>query len=237
MPDWVINIVSSDSGEASFVVDFPGAKQGQPLEAQQDDLVTWYNQTNDYHQPWQTDSGYNPSDQSNLSDPIPDGQPSNTYDCAQPDGSPQAWTVYYYCKSHPNNPNERGSINVTALPTNSINITASESGATFVPQVRGATYRVNQQGQIQQQDKINWNNLTEEAHQPWPTDETYSQPLPVSSWPGSLSGVIQPGESSLVYAVTPPNATTTNWTVYYFCYLHQGRESERGTIVVPPPSG
>jgi hypothetical protein len=231
MPDWVINIISSDSGEASFIVDSLGAKQGDPLNAKQDDLVSWYNQTNDDHQPWETDSDYNPNELSDLSDIIPGGEPSNNYNCTQPAGSPQQWTVYYYCSRHPDNANERGSINVKALPKNSINITGSGTGTTFLPPVRGATYTANQK------DTINWNNLTEEAHQPWPTDATYSKALPVSSWPGTLSGVIQPGDSSLVYAVTPPDATTTNWTVYYFCFLHQDRESERGTIVIPPPSG
>lgn len=227
MPDWSIKIVSSDSGEASFVVDFPGYEQGQPLQAQQDDNVTWYNQTNDVHQPWQTDAGYNPNDVSSLSDPIPAGQPSNNYDCAQPDGSTQSWTIYYYCNRHPDNPKERGSINVTALPTNSVNIIGSEPGVTFAPQVRGA-----KSGNL-----INWNNLTQASHQPWPTDANY-KPLQVSPGsPGYLSDAIPAGESSLLYTVTPPAGNPTSWTVYYFCNLHQDEVSERGTIVVPPPGG
>jgi hypothetical protein len=226
MPDYLVNIVASESGDAEFVPAFRGAGQGQPLEVNQEDLVSWYNQTNDAHQPWQTDSGYNPLAQSPLVDAVPAGQPSNTYPCTQPGGSPQVWTVYYYCNRHPDNPKERGSIIVTALPTNSINIIDSGMGATFTPPARGANGG----------DLINWNNLTAEAHQPWPTDANSSK-LPVTGWPGSLSGVIEPGSSSLVYAVAPPptNPNATSWTIYYFCNLHPDSESERGTIVVPPP--
>ncbi len=102
MADWVVNIVSVESGESSFVVD--GSTQGQPLEAHQDDTVSWNNQTNDEHQPWQTNSNYEPLAQSDLSDPIPEGEPSNSYNCSSPDGNPQHWTVYYYCSRHPDNP-------------------------------------------------------------------------------------------------------------------------------------
>jgi hypothetical protein len=230
MPDWVVNIVKGKSGQAEFVVDFPGAQQGQPLQAQQDDLVSWYNQTRDTHQPWQTDSNYNRLRQSDLSDPIPPGQSSNNYDCAQPAvGSPpeqpQTWQVYYACALHPNNPNERGLINVTALPTNSVNILDSGSAVTFAPQARGA----------RKNDLINWNNLTQEEHQPWPTDASYN-PLSVQKGDAAyLSDPIQPGESSGLYTVAPPAGNPKSWTVYYCCYLHQEAKSERGTIVVPPP--
>ena len=71
MADWLINIVSSKSGEASFVVD--GATQGQPLNAHQEDTVSWSNQTNDEHQPWQTDSNYEPFDAAPLTEAIPPG--------------------------------------------------------------------------------------------------------------------------------------------------------------------
>lgn len=223
MADWVVNIIESDSGDAEFVPDLRGAQQGQPLQADQDDLVSWYNQTNDVHQPWQTDSSYNPLAGSPLADAIPAGQPSDTYNCTQPSTNPQAWTIYYYCNRHPDNPKERGSINVTALPDVSINIVDSGTAATFTPQARNA----------QPTFRINWNNLTSEAHQPWPTDANYS-PLPVTGWPGSLSDVIQSGSSSLVYALAPPpgDPNATSWTIYYYCKLHPNSQSERGTIVV-----
>lgn len=215
MPDWLINIVASDSGDAEFVPDLRGAQQGQPLQADQDDLVTWYNQTDDVHQPWQTDSSYHPLDGSPLVDAVPAGQPSDTYNCTQPSTNPQAWTIYYYCNRHPDNPKERGSINVTALANNSINIIYSGTAMTFTPASRSA----------QSTDLINWNNLTEEAHQP-SADE---------SWAGSLSDVIEPGSSSLVYAVAgppPDQPDATSWTIHYSCKKHPNSQSERGTIVV-----
>lgn len=217
MPDWVVNIVSSGSGEASFVVD--GATQGQPLDAHQDDTVSWNNQTNDEHQPWQTNSSYEPYDQSDLSDPIPEGEPSNSYNCTSPATNPQHWTVYYYCSRHPDNANERGSINVTAWP---ITIGGSGANTNFTPNVSGANYI--------KHDTISWFNHTQEAHQPCETDSNYS---PVTS-PGSLSGVIQPGEASTPYAVPPPASGPASYTIYYFCYLHQDRQKERGTIVAAP---
>jgi plastocyanin len=224
MPDWVVNIVSSDSGDASFVVDFPGAKQGQPLQAQQDDLVSWYNQTNDDHQPWQTDSNYNPNNQSDLSDLIPAGQPSDNYNCTLPDAQPQSWAIYYYCNRHPDNAQERGSINLKALAKNSINIVASDSGVSFAPPERGAAAG----------DRINWNNTTTDSHQPWPTDENY-QPLQVSpDSPQYMSDEIPPGETSLLYTVATPADPKKGGTTYYYCKLHPNDANERGTIVVPP---
>jgi hypothetical protein len=226
MADWLVNIVSSKTGEAEFIVGFPGAQQGQPLQADQDDNVSWYNQTNDVHQPWQTNSSYQPLNQSNLSDAIPAGQPSDFYDCAQPGGNPQSWTIYYYCKQHPNNPKERGSIIVSALPTNSVRIISSGSSANFTPQSRSA----------KSGDLINWINQTGQAHQPWPTDPNYN-PLPVSPGsPGYLSDQIPAGATSNLYTVSPPaaNPQANGWTVYYFCRLHPNEKSERCTIVVPP---
>jgi plastocyanin len=224
MADWLVNIVLLPSGETAFIIGFPGAQQGQPLQADQDDIVSWYNQTNDVHQPWQTNSSYVPLAQSSLSDPIPAGQPSDIYDCAQPSGNPQRWTMYYGCKQHPNNPKERGSIVVTALPTNSVKITGSGSQVSFVPQARSA----------RSGDLINWNNLTGTAHQPWPTDANY-KPLPVSPGsPGYLSDAIPAGGTSNLYTVNPPagNPPPTKWTVYYFCRLHPNEQGERGQIVV-----
>src|ERR1041385_833622 len=214
MADWLINIVSSVSGEASFVVD--GGTQGQPLDAHQDDTVSWNNQTNDEHQPWQTNSSYEPLDQAPLVDPIPEGEPSVSYNCTSPAANPQHWTVYYYCRNHPNNPNERGTINVTAWP-----ITIGGGG--LAPNKSTANYT--------NQDTITWFNHSSQAHQPCQTDSKYS---PVSS-PGSLSGVIQPGEKSAPYAVPPPpSGSAPTYTIYYFCYLHQNAKNEQGRIIATP---
>jgi hypothetical protein len=125
MPDWSIKIVQADSG-AAFVPDLYGAKPGDALQAQQDDLVTWNNTTNDAHQPWPSDANYDPLPDSQvlprgsaayLSDVIPaQGSSRPSYDVAQPAGQPATWTVYYCCKLHPEVPSERGTI-VGAVPT------------------------------------------------------------------------------------------------------------------------
>jgi hypothetical protein len=128
MPDWSIKIVASDSGAgAAFVPDLQGAKQGEPLQAWQDDLVTWNNTTGDPHQPWPTDAAYNPlqvqrGSANYLSDEIPPAESSRpSYDVAQPRPAtgppPDTWTVYYYCKVHPTVETERGTIVVTTVPT------------------------------------------------------------------------------------------------------------------------
>jgi hypothetical protein len=225
--DWSINIIKTGKGVA-FVPDFPGAKQGDPLQATQDDLVTWNNMTDDEHQPWQTDSNYTQLAKSNLSAPIPGGQPSDTYDCASPNPkppAPQTWTVYYSCKNHPDNPNERGTINVAAAAKNAVNIVRSGSGATFDPKVRSAI----------QDDLINWNNTTKDTHQPWPTDSNY-KPLQVAKGsPQYLADAIPPGQSSLTYRVAQPSGNPPSWTVYYCCKLHPNDSGERGTIFVPVP--
>ena len=222
--DWTIKIIKSGKG-AAFVPDFPGAQPGDPLQATQDDLVTWNNMTDDDHQPWQTDSSYTPNAQSNLSALIPAGQPSDSYDCAQPnnpnDPAPQTWTVYYYCNRHPDNPNERGTIQVAAAATSGVNIIPKGSGATFDPQSRSAN----------QDDLVNWNNTTKNTHQPWPTDANY-KPLNVAKGsPQYLADQIPPGETSLTYRVAQPDGDPQTWTVYYYCNLHPNDTGERGTIV------
>lgn len=124
MPDWSIKIISTSAG-AAFVPDLQGANPGDPLQAQQDDLVTWNNTTGDSHQPWPTDSSYDPlpaerGSANYLSDEIPPGESSRpSYDVAQPvtDPPPDNWTVYYYCKLHPTVETERGTIEATTVPT------------------------------------------------------------------------------------------------------------------------
>jgi plastocyanin len=218
MADWLVNIVTGASGDAEFVVGLPGAQQGQPLQADQDDLVTWNNETDDEHQPWQTDEDYEPVETSDLSDLIKPGQSSDNYDCAQPSGSPPQWTIYYYCNRHPDNPKERGSIQVAALPQSMVNITGTGASTAFAPQ----SLTVKAPGGL----PIGWFNSTNQPHQPWQTDQNY-QPLAQSQ----LAGVIQPDTPSLVY--TPPSpASGASSTIYYYCKLHPKAQNERGTIVV-----
>ena len=115
MPDWTVKIVPSSAGGAKFS---PSAQQ-----AQQDDLVSWNNTTNETHQPWPTDDEYNPLDVARdspqyLSDPIPAGRSSRpSYDVAQPSGTPATWTIYYYCATHPDRDIERGQILAQQTPT------------------------------------------------------------------------------------------------------------------------
>jgi len=121
MPDWTVKIVQASAGGAKFS---PSAQQ-----TQQDDLVSWNNQTNETHQPWPTDANYNPLDVSRsspqyLSDPIPPKRSSRpSYDVAQPSPTPPSktppanWTVYYYCATHPERTSERGQILAQQTPT------------------------------------------------------------------------------------------------------------------------
>lgn len=225
MADWLVNIVTGASGDAEFVVGLPGSKQGQPLQADQDDLVTWNNETNDEHQPWQTDQNYDPLNTegpsgltSDLSGLILPGQSSDAYDCAQPSDGPASWTVYYYCNRHPDNPKERGSIQVAALPQSMVNIAGAGASTAFAPQ----SLQVNAASGL----PIGWFNSTNQPHQPWQTDQNY-QPLAQSE----LADEIQPGQPSLVYTPpTPPSKTSS--TTYYYCKLHPNAQNERGTIVV-----
>ena len=128
MPDWSIKIVASDSGiGAAFQPDLQGYKAGDALSVEQYDLVTWNNTTEDMHQPWPTDSDYNPLPESQvlprgsanyMSDPIPGGESSRpSYSIAQPTTTPNNWTIYYYCKQHPDVESERGTMEANVLIT------------------------------------------------------------------------------------------------------------------------
>ncbi|HEX7317116.1 MAG TPA: hypothetical protein VF297_24670 [Pyrinomonadaceae bacterium] len=217
MADWLVNIVLNSAGKAQFVVGLPNAKQGQPLQAEQDDLVCWNNQTNDAHTLWETDQNYNPLNQSSLPGLVKAGMSSETYNCTQPTWLPASWTVYYYCSQHPQNQLERGSIQVAALPQRTINFAA----AGVSPQTL----------QGQSLWPINWYNGTNQAHQPWQTDQNY-QPQAQSTL---VAGPIQPSNTSLVYTLNP-SSDPNGQTIYYFCKLHPNAQNERGKIVVPAGS-
>jgi len=134
MADWSIKIVTAPTGGgAAFQPDVPGYNVGEALPAQQDDLVSWANMTDDTHQPWPTDPNYEPLSEAEvlprgsanyLSDPIPPGESSRpSYDVAQPPPlppvttGPPSWTVYYFCKLHPTVTTERGTIEATVPPS------------------------------------------------------------------------------------------------------------------------
>ena len=135
MADWSIKIVPAASGTgAAFQPDLQGYGPGEPLPAQQDDLVTWNNTTKQSHQPWQTDSQYEPLPDAwveqqfpylYMSNVIPAGEPSTpAYDVAQPPRAivtdpalPSSWTIYYFCKLHPDVESERGTIEATVPPS------------------------------------------------------------------------------------------------------------------------
>ena len=125
MPDWSIKIVETKKGVA-FQPDLQGYEPGASLPAQQDDLVTWANTTGQTHQPSMTDANYNPitpdpvrGAKNYMSDPIPPDQSSRPdWDVIGPSNpSDQNWIIYYFCKLHPNEHSERGTIQASAVPT------------------------------------------------------------------------------------------------------------------------
>ena len=126
MPDWSIRIVPVDpskpAGSAQFVPQ--NAPAGQPLATWDGDLVTWNNTTDAAHWPWPTDSSYNPlpvqpGTTAYMSDNIAARQGSRpTYSINLPSPPPPTpYIVYYYCKDHPDDPNERGTISIIQPPT------------------------------------------------------------------------------------------------------------------------
>lgn len=128
MADWSIKIISAGPGcGAAFEPDLVGFGPGDALPAQQDDLVTWANMTEETHQPWPTDSNYKPLSEAQvlprgsanyMADPIPPKESSRpSYDVSQPSSKPNTWTVYYFCKLHPDVESERGTIEASVPPT------------------------------------------------------------------------------------------------------------------------
>lgn len=102
MPDWSIKIVPSGSGK--------GVQFVPPvLNAQQDDLVSWNNTTNDTHQIGLPNDPVTGLVEDFVTKPIPPNESSRPgYDTAK------LGTINYYCLIHPT---ERGTIVVTAVPT------------------------------------------------------------------------------------------------------------------------
>ena len=114
--NWSITITGgSATTPASFVPDVytEGAPQ-TALQAQIGDIVTWNNQTQLTHQPWQTDETYRIGSGANvaLCDPVASfrsSEPGYVPEGVGPDGDPGL--IYYACKTHPTLA-EHGQINV-----------------------------------------------------------------------------------------------------------------------------
>jgi plastocyanin len=118
--DWPITIIpSSSGGAAQYQPDVPGAKPGDPLRAENADLVHWNNRTPQPHQPWAIDPSTGqpfPTAEAAkaknlyLSDEIAPWQPSSP---AFPTSAPPVGftTIDYICNLHDG---EKGSIIVSA---------------------------------------------------------------------------------------------------------------------------
>ncbi|HEY2094017.1 MAG TPA: hypothetical protein VGJ81_19250 [Thermoanaerobaculia bacterium] len=126
------------------------------------------------------------------------------------------------------------------MPDWSIKIVPSSTGdgAAFLPDLQGK--KPGDPLETLADDLVTWNNTTEDEHQPWPADDTYTalpndQVLPRGG-PNYLSDIIPAGGSSRPsYDVAQPAGPDPDnppptWTVYYICALHPYVESERGTI-------
>ena len=100
---WSIMIVPAQSGGGvQFTPDVFGANPGDPLKAQNSDLVSWDNQTKDEHQFSRSDTKVS------LCDPIA-GWESSTPAYVITDTAPA--TITYVCLNHPG---EQGVIDVIA---------------------------------------------------------------------------------------------------------------------------
>ena len=126
MPDWSIKIVPVDSTKPAGSARFEpqNAPPGQPLATWDGDLVTWNNTTDAAHWPWPTDENYQPlpvapGTTAYMSDNIAPRQGSRPAYSVNlpPDTTQQPYIVYYCCKNHPNDPNERGTISIVSPPT------------------------------------------------------------------------------------------------------------------------
>ena len=144
MADWSIRIIPNPNRIADrpvlLVPDLVGALPGDPLEVQEDDLVSWNNETGQPYQPWPTDVHGNlqpiktitppiktitpppapppfplPSPALYLSDMIPANLPSTpAYDVVMP---ATGNTIYYCLIDAKGNPTKvRGQIVVSAIP-------------------------------------------------------------------------------------------------------------------------
>lgn len=102
-----IQIILNPDGTTSF--------SPSPQKVLFNGLAFWNNQTKENHQPWPTDSNYNPQP-TPWFPPVPPGETSGDYAAPQapppPAPPPPPQTVYYFCKLHPHRTSERGTITV-----------------------------------------------------------------------------------------------------------------------------
>lgn len=106
--DWAIDIITSGTG-AAFQPKLPNSKPGDPLNAQEGDIVTWGNRTNDVHQPWPTvgnqpNGDPAPPPATGLCDPIAANDSSRPQFVVNRKPGEQ---INYCCRYHPT---ERGQI-------------------------------------------------------------------------------------------------------------------------------
>lgn len=227
MPDWSIKIIPAENGGAAFVPDLRGAKPSDSLLAQDSDLVTWNNTTNDHHQPWQTDGQFKLLPNGALSKEIlPQRSSSPAYNLPPPPtGAPV--TIYYCCKLHPH---EHGTIEVAAIPNWTVNIIpCGVEGAAFVPNIEGK-----QPGdplQVTAGDLVAWINTTDESHQPWQTDENFNA-LPDAALVDEIPPHTLPRSC---YKTPPTQKGGPDVTIYYRCNAHPDDPHEHGTLIVKAP--
>jgi hypothetical protein len=117
--DWSIKISPASSGSgAVFTPDLLGAQPGDPLQTENQDIISWNNRTGDSHWPWALQSNGQPYASADaakaagayLSDEIPPWESSTPgYVTTAP--SVGKTTIDYICKLHPT---ETGSIIVSA---------------------------------------------------------------------------------------------------------------------------
>jgi hypothetical protein len=116
--EWNVRIVTTGTATA-FEPRVPGGMPGGELLAQAGDVVTWGNATTETHQPWPLDANGNPVPAANpesatpgyMSDPIPannSSTPQYVINSSLTVGS----VINYYCRLHPTEPTERGSIKI-----------------------------------------------------------------------------------------------------------------------------
>lgn len=113
MADWSVKIIADANGvPVAIVPDLHGSKPGDPLQVQEDDLVSWNNTSNRPCQPWPTDWKYQPLlGAQGLSNQIPAGTSSRPlYNVAMP----VSGNIIYYCLKE--YPNVHGIIVVSPMP-------------------------------------------------------------------------------------------------------------------------
>jgi plastocyanin len=96
-------IIRQEGNKVVFEPDRPDAKPGDPLQVIQGDLVVWNNRTAEIHHPVAITGPF-------LTDEVAPGRASDPlFNVTQAVGT----TITYICSHHPDDPNEKGTIQVT----------------------------------------------------------------------------------------------------------------------------